>query len=218
MNSTKKTARYVGALFLIAIIASLAGGIWLDMYLGQPDFFSAAAENKSQVVLAVLLEMVNGLAVIGIAVGLYPSLRKKFESLALGYVALRIIEAGIIFAAAISPLVLVALGQGYAGSADLVPVGISLLALRTLLVGQMTGIFFSLAALLLFYLLYRTKLVPRFISIWGLISVALVFAWNVLELSGIKISFGMIFAIPMILNEITLALWLIFKGFDQPAG
>jgi hypothetical protein len=82
-------------------------------------------------------------------------------------------------------------------------------------VGQITGIFFSLAALLLFYLLYQTKLVPRFISIWGLISVALVFAWNVIELIGISISFGMILAIPMILNEIFLAIWLIIKGFDQ---
>jgi hypothetical protein len=218
MDSTKKTARNVGILFLVAIIASLAGGIWLDMYLGQPDFFSAVAENKSQVVIAVLLEMVNGLAVIGIAVGLYPSFKKRYESLALGYVALRIIEAAIILAATISPLVLVALGQGYAGSsdlADLSPVGIALLAVRTLLVGQMTGIFFSLAALLLFYLLYRTNLVPRFISIWGLISVALVLAWNVIELFGISISFGMILAVPMILNEIFLAIWLIIKGFDQ---
>jgi hypothetical protein len=221
MDSNKSKARIVGVLFILAIVASLAGGVWLDSFLNQPDYFTSVVENKTPVVMAVLLEMVNGLAVIGIAAGLYPVFRKKYESLALGYVALRIIEAAIIFAAAISPLALAALGQEYAGSADLAglaPAGISLLAVRTLLVGQMTGIFFSLAALLLFYLLYKTKLVPNFISIWGLISVALVFAWNVIELIGITISFGMLLAIPMILNEIFLALWLIFKGFDQPAG
>jgi hypothetical protein len=218
MESNKTKARIVGVLFLLAIAASLAGGIWLDSFLNQPDIYTAMVENQTQVVMAVLLEMVNGLAVIGIAVGLYPLFRSKYESLALGYVALRIVEAVVIFAAVISPLVFIALGQEYAGSTDLAglaPIGESLLAVRTLLVGQITGIFFSLAALLLFYLLFQTKLVPRFISIWGLISVALVFAWNVIELIGISISFGMILAIPMILNEIFLAIWLIIKGFDQ---
>lgn len=218
MDSNKTKARIVGVLFLLAVVASLAGGIWLNSFLTQPNLFTSVAENKTQVVIAVLLEMVNGLAVIGIAVGLYSFFREKYESLALGYVALRIVEAVVIFAAVISPLVIVALGQEFTAGADLAglaPVGESLLAVRTLLVGQITGIFFSLAALLLFYLLYQTRLVPRFISIWGLISVALIFTWNVIELIGISISFGMILAIPMILNEIFLAIWLIVKGIDQ---
>jgi len=81
----------------------------------------------------------------------------------------------------------------------------------------MIGIFFSLAALLFFYLLYQSKLVPRYISVWGLISVALVFTWNLLELFGIRISAGMIFLLSMILNEIFLAIWLIVKGFNSSA-
>jgi hypothetical protein len=219
MNSNKKTARIVGALFLIAIVASLAGGLWLETFLGAPDYQNSVSENKTQVITGVLLELVNGIAVIGIAVGLYPLFRKKFEALALGYVALRIIEAIIIIAAVISPITLIALGQGTADASNFQSSGALLLAIRSILVGQFTGIFFSLAALLLFYLLYQTKLVPRFISVWGLISVALVLAWNLIELYGITVSFGMILALPMILNEIFLAIWLIVKGFNPiPTG
>ena len=78
----------------------------------------------------------------------------------------------------------------------------------------MLGIFFGLAALLFYYLLYRSKLVPRFISVWGFIAVVLVLAWNLVEIFGISVSFGMILALPMILNEIFLGIWLIVKGFD----
>jgi hypothetical protein len=175
------------------------------------------SENKTQVITGVILELVNGLAVVGIAVVMYPLFRKKFDALALGYVALRIIEAVIIFAAIISPLTLLGLGQEALDASNFQTLGAALLAVRSILVGQLTGIFFSLAALLLFYLLYQTKLVPHFISVWGLISVALVLVWNLVELYGITVSFGMILALPMILNEIFLALWLIIKGFDQPA-
>ena len=93
--------------------------------------------------------------------------------------------------------------------------GASFLEIRALLVGQMLAIFFSLAALLLFYLLYQTRLVPRWLSVWGFIGVASVLTWNLLELFGINVNAGMILAMPMILNEIFLAIWLIVKGFNS---
>ena len=217
MAAYQKNARIVGALFLVAMVASLFGGIWLESFLSAPDYLATIKENQSQVVMGVLLELINGLAVIGIAAGLFPIFRKYNEALAMGYVALRTIESAVIVAAVISPLALLELGQGPLEAATFQPLGESLLAVRSILVGQVTGIFFSLAALLLFYLLYKTNLVPRFISIWGLIAVALVLAWNLVELFGISVSFGMLLALPMILNEIFLAIWLIFKGFDQPA-
>jgi hypothetical protein len=222
MNTHKRTARIVGALFLIAIVVSLVGGIWLESIITAPDYLVTVSANRTQVIIGVLLELTNGLAVIGIAVGLFPLFRKNNEALALGYVALRIIEAVIIVAAVISPLALIALSQEYArmGAADVSTfqaVGTSLLVVRAFLAGQMLGIFFCLAALLLYSLLYQTKLVPRFISIWGFIAVLLVFAWNLLELFGISVGIGIVLALPMILNEIFLALWLIIKGFEPSA-
>jgi hypothetical protein len=107
--------------------------------------------------------------------------------------------------------------MGIADVASFQMAGTSFLAVRAFLAGQMLGIFFCLAALLLYYLLYQTKLVPRFISIWGFIAVLLVLVWNLLELFGISVAIGMVLALPMILNEIFLALWLIVKGFDPSA-
>lgn len=65
-----------------------------------------------------------------------------------------------------------------------------------------------------YYLLYQTKLVPRWLSAWGLIAVVLVLTWNLLETFGISFNVGIIFGLPIILNEIFLGIWLIVKGFD----
>jgi hypothetical protein len=121
----------------------------------------------------------------------------------------------------VSPLALIALSQEYAatGAADAAywqALGGSFLMVRTYLVGQLTGIFFSLAALLFYYLLYQAQLVPRFIPLWGLIGVALILTWNLLEIFGMGISWGMVLALPIILNEIFLGIWLIVKGFNPP--
>jgi hypothetical protein len=170
----------------------------------------------------VLLELINGLAVVGIAVMMFPIFKKHAEALALGYVAIRIIEAVIVIAAVISPLSLIALSQDYvkAGAPDapfFQTLGTSFLAARALWVGLMLGIFFSLGALLFYYLLYQSKLVPRWLSVWGFIGAALVLTWNLLEMFGISISAGVILAVPIILNEIFLGIWLIVKGFNPSA-
>jgi hypothetical protein len=222
MYTSKQTARIVGALFLIAMAASLVGAGFLETVLTAPGFPGNISANKTQVVVGALLELFNGIAVIGIAVMMFPIFKKQDEGLALGYVALRIIEAVILIAAVISPLTLIVLSQEYlsagsAGTSNFQTVSTSFLAVRSLLVGSMTGIFFSLAALLFYYLLYLSKLIPRFISVWGLIGVVLVLTWNLLETFGISVSVGMVLALPIILNEIFLAIWLIVKGFNSPA-
>ena len=93
MRSAQKTARIVGALFLIAMVTSLVGGFWLESIISAPDYLATVSANETQVVIGVLLELINGIAVIGIAVMMFPIFKKHDEALALGYVALRIIEA-----------------------------------------------------------------------------------------------------------------------------
>ncbi len=207
MNTNRKTARIVGALFLTAMVTSILGGFWLESILNAPDYLISVSANETQVITGVLLELINGLAVVGIAVAMFPLFKKYSEALALGYVAIRIIEAVIVIAAVISPLSLIALSQEYvqAGAPDasyFQTLGSSFLAARALWVSLMLGIFFSLGALLFYYLLYQSKLVPRWLSVWGLVAVILLLTWNLLEMFGISISAGMILALPIILNEI----------------
>jgi hypothetical protein len=220
--STTKTARFVGAFFIIAMVTSLLGGAWLESIIGSPDYLVEVSAQRTQVVLGVLLELINGLCVLGIAAMMFPLLRRDDEGLALGYVAVRLIEAVLIVSAVISPLALIGLSQEYVagGAADAAhfeAAGAVFLAARTVLAGQLLGIFFGLAALVFFYLLYRSKLVARFISVWGLIAAVSVLTWNLLETFGIHVSFGMILALPIILNEVFLGIWLIVKGFNSPA-
>lgn len=222
-SKDKRTARVVGVLFLVAMVASLAGGVLIASVLDVPDYFTAVVEREAQVLAGAVLELVNATAVIGIAVLLFPVLKRFSEALALGYVALRVIEVAIAVAAVVSPLALIALSRTYATAAPadaaaLPLLGVGFLTVRAYLVGQLLGIFFSLAALILYYLLYRTRLVPRFLSVWGLIAVAAVFSWNVLELLGMHVSAGMVFGLPIILNEIVLGIWLIVKGFNPSAA
>jgi uncharacterized membrane protein len=81
----------------------------------------------------------------------------------------------------------------------------------------MLGIFFSVGALLFYAVLIQSKLIPRWLSIWGLIGAVLILTWNLLGTFGISVSAGMILALPMILNEIFLGIWLIAKGFNSAA-
>jgi hypothetical protein len=222
-NNEKKTARIVGALFLIAMVTSLVGAGLIETVLGAPDYLTDISVDKTQVTIGALLELINGIAVVGIAFMMFPILKKINEALAIGYVSFRIIEAVIIIAALITPLALVAVSQeftvaGAAVASSFQTLGSSILAVRQILVGYMLGIFFSLGALIFYYLLYQSTLVPRFISIWGLIAVVLVFTWNLLGLIGISIEAGIIFGLPIILNEIFLGIWLIAKGFNSSAS
>jgi hypothetical protein len=205
------------------MFASLAGGIWLESMIGAPSDPTSVSAHETQVMLAVLLELTNCIAVLGIAVFMFPILKGTNEALALGYVALRIIEVAILVAAVASPLALVTLSRGYltAGAQDashFQALGTALMAVRAQLTGLLLVIFFSLGALVFYYLLYRSKLVPRFIPIWGFIAIVFVFTWNFLAAFDINLPGAMIFVLPIILNEIFLGIWLIVKGFDSSAG
>jgi hypothetical protein len=211
----------VGLLFLIAMLTSLGGGVWLETFLGAADYLDLVSANSSQVVGGVLLELVNCIAVVGIAAYMYPIIKEMSGASAMGYAGFRFIEAAILASAALSPLLLIAVSDEFlpagAGAAEaFLALGTVISAARASLTGLLTAIFFSCGALILYTFLYQTRLVPRFISIWGFIAVPLMLIWNLLEAFGISISFGLVFGLLIILNEIFLGFWLIIKGFNSP--
>jgi len=204
------------------MVTSLLGGVWLESMLSAPDYLDTLSANETQVITGVLLELINCIAVVGIAVLLFPILRDHSETLALGYLAFRLVEVVILIVAVISPLALIALSQEYvaAGASDasyFQTLGTLLTAVRASLAGLLVPIFFGLGAALLYYSMVQTKLVPRLISVWGLLAVVMLVTWNLLEAFGMSISAGMVFGLPIILNEIFLGLWLIVRGFSSPA-
>lgn len=215
MFSYKTIARIVGVLFIVASATAIAGGSLL-MPLSDPDYLAAAAAAESQVVSGVLLELVLVISVIAIAAMFYPVLKRQDDGLALGYIGARTLEGVLLLAAAVSGLVVLSLGGEYATTAGVQPLGDTLLATRdwTYLLGSL--VMLGVSALILNSLLYRSRLVPAGLSIWGLLAAGLIALRGLVEMYGIDLSGVMqgVLAAPIAIQEMVLAVWLIVKGFD----
>jgi hypothetical protein len=219
MNTNRKTARIVGALFLTSNVTFILGAaVLIESILGAPDYLILVSANRTQVLLGVLLEIINGIAYVGIAVLMFPILKQRFESIALGYVGFRIVEFVMQIASDISPLSLLTLSEEFVRAGA--PEASSFQNLGTLLLAerywafQMVSITFGLGALMFYYMLYQSKLIPRFISIWGLIGAAVVLANTMFDMFGLSLAnLGVL----MLLNELFLGVWLIVKGFNASA-
>ena len=192
MNSNRKTAIIVGVLFLTSTVAFMLGSIRIQIY------FIDKHPNINQLIIGVLLEVYCGVAVAGIGVMMFPILKKFNERLALGYVIFRIIECAIIIVSGIYLISLLKLIQDY----DL-----------------MIYLFTGIGGLIFSYLLYQSKLVPRLISVLGLIGYALLLTGTLLDMLGhVDLDgAGMIVLLPGGLFEIILPIWLIVKGFNSSA-
>ncbi len=212
----KKTAKIVGILFLTAMFSSLIGGGLIESILTIDTIPKNISENSNQIIIGMLFEIINAIAVVGIAVLMFPIIKKYNESLAVGYVSFRIIESIFCFAAAVMPLSILKYAGDYINSDTLSQQNFEVvfIYLRNSIISLLIPISFSLGALLFYYFLYFTKLLPRFISIWGFIGVILIILLNI---SKVEMNTGMFLALPIILNEIFLGIWLIAKGFSKPS-
>jgi hypothetical protein len=157
---------------------------------------------------------------------LFPIFKKHNEALALGYVGSRIIESVTLIVGHISLLSLLTLSQEYVKAAA--PDATNFQTLGTLLLAVIdwthllgVEIVFSLTALILNYLLYQSKLIPRFISVWGLIGAILLLVSGFLVMFGLSLSptsaISMLLSLPIALQEMVFAVWLIVKGFNLSA-
>jgi hypothetical protein len=217
MDSYRKTAIIVGSLFIIATVTAILSGVFLGSTLDALNLTTVSA-NQNQVIIAVIFELILAVSVFAIGFMMFPILKKHVESLALGYVGIRLIETVFILVASLTLLSLITISQQYvAGSLDSSYLGNLLLVLRdwSLVIG--TLIFLGLGGLPLNYLLYHSKLIPRWLSIWGFIGAALVLLYGLLSLfsfSPALMSTLNLLAAPIAVQEMIFAVWLIFKGFN----
>lgn len=219
MTTHRRTASLVGAFFLISNAVFILGAVvFVEPVLSSPDFLTQAAASRSQVILGSLLELINGVAYLGIAVLMFPIFKHRYESLALGYVAFRIIEFVMQALSDLSPLALVAISEelvsaGVQGTSTFQALGALLLAER-FWAFQMVSITFGIGALMFYSMFYQSKLIPRFISVWGLLGAIVVLANTLFDMFALpSINLGVI----MLLNELFLGIWLIVKGFNPSA-
>jgi len=211
MDSYRKTAIIVGLLFIIATVTAILTIAFLGSTLETPLSFATVSANEFQIGLAVLFWLILAVSVAGIGFMMYPILKKYHEGFALGYISLRLIE---------SICLIIASSQEYAAgtldAANYQSIGSLLLALQDWSFAIGTLIFLGLGGLFLYYPLYELKLVPRVLSIWGLIGAACILLYGLLGLFGLtadSVTLNLL-AAPIAIQEMVFAVWLIVKGFN----
>ena len=221
----RRTAATVGILYIIGTVAGILSLVFTGSILGGSDYLVKVAANDKQLITGALCVLIMGLALAAIPAVVFPVLRKQHEGLAVAYVIFRgALETFTYIAMTTAWLALVGLGQEYVKAGT--PAGSYYQSMGALVLGahdafrSMLEIVFPLGALMFYTALYRSQLIPRWISDWGLAAAAI---WLGVGISGMlglidpTTTIGSVLAVPIGLQEMVMAVWLIARGFNQAA-
>ena len=219
MNTYRTTAIVVGMIYLAGFVVGLVGTGLIQSILGAPDHLSTVSAHSMMLAIGALLWLmaVAGDAAHGVL--MFPVLKQHGERLAFGYFGARIVDAVSIAVMVLFVLVQIPLGSEYLKATA--PDAFYLQALSTVSaqasqyaydIGMIT---LGVAGLMLCYTLYRARLVPRFVAIWGLVGYAIICCGMVSELMGSGL--GLVSELPGGLWEVFMGVWLIVKGFNSSA-
>jgi Domain of unknown function (DUF4386) len=222
-RSHRVTARLVGGLFILATAAGVASVLLQQPVIDAPDYLSEAHRHEGLLATGALLEMVMSAAVVAIAITIYPVLTRFRARLAIGYVVARAVEGTMYMVGSAGLLTVLTLsrtaaeGSSAAGLGDLSDL---VLAERDVTGAVMGTAAFSVSAVILNYGLLRTRLVPRWLAAWGLAAATSYLAGGVLAVYGpdpVSVTQAVL-DLPLALQEMTLAAWLLIRGFTQVTG
>ncbi|MCP5024987.1 MAG: DUF4386 domain-containing protein [Actinomycetia bacterium] len=208
-------------MFVAATAAGVASVLVMSSALNDDDLLAAVSSHQGSLLLGELLIFVMLTAMVGTAVLLHPVLRRRSETLALSYVLARAFEVVIISVGLVAGLLLLPLSWEHGGSGvgDAATAGVLAESLKA--ASDWTGylgaqMVFSLSALVLNLAFYRHQLVPRWLSVWGLVGVPMMFASGVLvmvESLNSSSSTLNLLVVPLAVQEMVMAVWLIARGF-----
>lgn len=223
MDTNRKTAIIVGVLFIIGTVAGILSVVFAGSILNAPDYLIKISANENKIIIGALFVLVMGFALAMVPVIMFPIFKKHNEVLAIGYVVFRgALETITAIIAAISWLLLLPLSQEYVKAVS--PNTSYFQIFGTLLqrVSELPmGVFvFGLGALIFYSLLYQSNLIPRWLSVWGLIAIIMHLTTGFLIIFGLQTDFdtsNFIMNFPIFLQEMVMAVWLIVKGFNPSA-
>ena len=229
MKNYRKIAMITGILFIIGTAAGALSDAASQPLLQGADWLQAIAAHENQWMLGTLLILVMGLPLAMVPAVLFPILKKENEVLAIGAILFRgVLEAICYLLITLSMLLLLSTGQAASAAT---PAGMdayrqtgALLLAAVDWLGLLTAIVFSIGSVMLNLLLYRTRIIPRWLSGWGLIGSVLYFAAPMVSMFSAghpAMSFdspvGFLFG-PLALEEMVFAVWVIVKGFNAIEG
>jgi hypothetical protein len=221
--SDRKTAVIVGVLFIAATLASLISTSLTRSLVTAPGYLKSLSASGQQILVGALFALIAALASASIAIALYPVLRRYNEGLALGSVGFRLIESVFYIVDFIGLLSLLTLSQAFQNTGA--PSDPYFQTISTLIqAGREWANYvlavsaFSLGALMYYVVMYQSRLVPRWLAAWGALGAVCSLGAAVLILFGlVPYSLPMLIMIlPIAVQEMVLAIWLIVKGFSAP--
>jgi hypothetical protein len=229
VNVTRRAAISAGVLFIIATVTDVIGVQLSAPFVSGAGYLTKMSANGNQIAGGALLEFIAAGSCAGIAIALFPVLRTWSTSLALGSVVFRSIEAAMYAVAAATLLSVFGFSQQFTGSgavgrASLQTLSDAFLAMRQQ--ATFAGVLaFSVGAILYYYVFYRSRLIPRWLSGWGFVAIVLLMIACMLALfNHTAVTTYTVMALPIAVQEMVLAVWLIIKGFstqtallDRPA-
>ncbi len=196
-----------------------------ETLVNAPDHLTAISTNEGQMIIFTAIKFIMGIACAGIGLALYPILKKYNEGLAFGAAGFRVIEGVVDVVGALLYVALLALSQefvkagapasSYFQTADvLINAGIGWFRDVAMLLT------FGIGALMYYVVFYQYRLVPRWLTVWGLVGITLTIISALLVMFHLIPPAGtiqIILNLPILPQELVLAVWLIAKGFNPSA-
>ncbi len=227
LKTDRRTVAVVGVLFIIGTVSGVLMLPVLGNTLNAPDHLTMISIHELRMILATLLKFSMGVACAGIGLALYPILRKYNEGLAIGAAGFRIIEGVVDIVGALGYVALLALSQefikaGAPQSSYFQTLDVLINTSAAWLRDVAMLLTWCIGALMYYAVFYQHTLVPRWLSVWGLIGITLTSISCLLVMFHLLPSAGtiqVILSLPILVQEMVLAVWLIAKGFNSsPAG
>ncbi|KGE70857.1 DUF4386 domain-containing protein [Spirochaeta lutea] len=215
---------FLGTVFGVLSVG-IGGEVLTSITSSKPmegvDMLGLVAANSSQLTLAAFFTIMMGISLVAMTVFLYPVIRKDSQELATGMVIFRgSLEGTGYILSTIAILTFVILGNEHAavgaGSTELPYIGNALYRVIDLM-SPIHSLMFLIGATCLYVSFYRTKLIPRWLSIWGLIGVVPYFAYAFLHFFHLDTGFGIYLQMVLAPQELVMGAWLVIKGFNQEA-
>lgn len=220
----------VGALYILGtvfgVLGAVVGGEVLTSIISGKliagvDILGLAAANSSRLTAGAFLTFMMGISLVAMTVFLYPVLRKASKELAMGMLLFRgALEGVFYFVSTLTILTLIAVGNEYiatgADSAVLQTIGNVLYQFENLK-APVSSIIFLIGATCIYITFYRTRLIPRWLSVWGFVGVATSMAAALLNFFHMDPGIGFYLEMVLAPQEIAMAIWLILKGFNPSA-
>ncbi len=216
MNSNRKIAIMVGILMLGATVTFMIGSGLIQSVLGNPEYLNDIYSSKTKLIVGILLELMDAVFIFGIGMLMFPILKQHSGAIAIGYFGTRVIEAAALIMSLLSLFLLIPLSQefiatGATDSSYYQTVG-KLAIQGHEMAFQFAMLVLGLGSLMFCYLLYTSKLIPRFLSVIGFLGYVALIASSCLEIFGVRV--GMTLFIPGAIFELVFPIWLIVKGFN----